>query len=174
MEVKFQVLGVIVVWRKRRTLYSAGFIEHAVWRCVKSNSGNLWRVQLIHRGFSPVLPVMWENNACHFKKTSAGVLLLSQIDIICIWNLRTSTKKLEYKSTYLKKQVHLDNLPRWVQRGSVLAAGLSSSAMPSSAVACSCPEVPLAPVGCGAGQNWQQNPRSQLGLDVIFLAWQAF
>lgn len=152
-----------------KTLCSIGFIECAIWSCGKSISGNLWA--------SPhpllILPIIYKNNSWTCKKTSMGILLSSWIAIICMWNLRISPKKFEYKSRYLKEQVHSDNLPRFVQAGvGLTAASLSPHFMTSPVVACSCVWVCLAQVCCRTEEKWK-NPNSQLALDIR-LFWQSF
>jgi len=51
VEVKFQVPAVTVVRSKCKTLCLVAVIEHAIWNCVKSITGNLWTVKLIHKAY---------------------------------------------------------------------------------------------------------------------------
>lgn len=44
--------GCFCVWREWGALRSVGCTQHAIWHCVKSISGNLGTIKLIHRGFS--------------------------------------------------------------------------------------------------------------------------
>lgn len=141
------------------------------WMC----SLELWKINPWEFvGFPPlILPIIHQNYSWTCRKTSVGILLFSWIAIICMWNSRSSPKKFEYKSSYLKEQVHWDNLPRFVQAGvGLAAASFSSHFLTPPVLAWSCVWVCLTQVCSRTEETWT-NPNSQLALEIR-LFWQSF